>query len=339
MAMDAVSAVEYGGLIKEDRVNGRVYYDPAIFREEMDKVWHRGWVYVGHLSEVPDPGDYVTRPIGQQPVIMVRGEDGEVRLLLNRCRHRGNLVCQNERGKAAFLRCDYHGWTYSNKGDLVKVTGSDAYDTSYFRQEDYGLAPVARQASYRGFLFGSVSSTGVSLDEHLGAARVYIDSFVERSLEGEVELCAGVQKSRYRGNWKMLPENSVEGFYHGQVLHQHYMDQRFQQRRSGETRSSSGSTLSLPGGHMVSGYRTRMHVDVLSDQDLTSVPALKNYVQRVQKRLGREKAREILLEFSPFIYIFPNLILLILGCPRLLRRRDLWPSARHVVPRGIPARC
>src|SRR3989454_12067155 len=117
MAITSVPAAEYDELIQADRVHGRLYYDPAIFHAEMEKIWHRQWLYVGHESEVPQPGDYVTRQIGLQPVIIVRDKEGVIRLLLNRCMHRGNLVCESGRGNARELRCIYHGWTYSTKGD------------------------------------------------------------------------------------------------------------------------------------------------------------------------------------------------------------------------------
>ncbi len=98
MATTMNPAIDYHELIHEDRIHGSLYRDPDIFEEEFAKIWYRSWVYVGHESEVPEPGDYRTKQIGRQPVIMVRDENGSVNLLLNRCAHRGNIVCQNERG-------------------------------------------------------------------------------------------------------------------------------------------------------------------------------------------------------------------------------------------------
>jgi phenylpropionate dioxygenase-like ring-hydroxylating dioxygenase large terminal subunit len=161
------SQVDYKGLVLDDRISGRLYYDPAIYQEELEKIWHREWVYVAHESEVPQPGDYVTRNIGAQPVIVSRDEDGKVHLLLNRCMHRGNTVCQSDCGNSHAFRCAYHGWTYNNRGDLVGVPYAGGYDKS-FRKEEFGLAKVPRVASHRGLIFASLSPTGPSLDEHLG---------------------------------------------------------------------------------------------------------------------------------------------------------------------------
>ena len=70
------TGIDYDALVKEDRVHGRVYTDPDIFEEEMDKIFSRGWVYVGHASEIPQPGDFRATTIGRQSVIMVRADDG-----------------------------------------------------------------------------------------------------------------------------------------------------------------------------------------------------------------------------------------------------------------------
>ena len=98
--MAANVTVDYNALVREDRVHSRVYCDQQIFEDEMERIFHRGWVFVGHSSEIPEPGDYRLAWVGRYPIIMVRGEDGEIRLLSNRCRHRANTVCQSERGNA-----------------------------------------------------------------------------------------------------------------------------------------------------------------------------------------------------------------------------------------------
>ncbi len=135
--------IDYCALIKEDRVHGSAYRDPEIFTDELAKIFYRGWVYVGHASEVPQPGDFRVTSSGQQSVIMVRDDDGQVQLLLNRCTHRANAVCQTERGNTLLFRCAYHGWTYRTNGDLQGVMYQDRYDES-FRKQDYGLRKVPR---------------------------------------------------------------------------------------------------------------------------------------------------------------------------------------------------
>lgn len=210
---------DYDYLVQDDRVHSSVFTDAGIFEDELERIFGRGWVYVGHQSEVPEPGDYATKSIGRTPVILVRDQDANVRLLINRCRHRGSAVCQYDRGNSMYFLCPYHGFTYNTRGELIGVPGANGYDAS-FRKEDYGLVPVPRLASYRGFLFGSLSPAGITLDEHLSdACRKMIDLFCDGSPTGEILVRAGVHKHEYRGNWKQV---GMDG-YHAPIVHQSWM--------------------------------------------------------------------------------------------------------------------
>ena len=128
-------------------------------------------MYVGHDSEIPQPGDYVLRSIGAQSVIMSRDSRGELHLFMNRCRHRANSVCQFEKGNSSFFRCAYHGWTYKNSGELVGLPFQEGAYGADFRKEDFPLVE-ARIGVYRGFIWGSLAPTGISLDEHLGPTEI-----------------------------------------------------------------------------------------------------------------------------------------------------------------------
>ena len=137
----AASHVDWHALIHEDRVHGSLYTDPAVWAAELEEIWYRTWIFVGHVSEVPAPNDYVLKSIGPQPVIMTRDRDGEVRLLLNRCSHRANQVCDFPAGNTTTFRCPYHGWTFSNTGALLGYPFSSGYG-GRDRKADLGLAAV-----------------------------------------------------------------------------------------------------------------------------------------------------------------------------------------------------
>jgi phenylpropionate dioxygenase-like ring-hydroxylating dioxygenase large terminal subunit len=102
-------AIDYKALVQDDRIHASLYIDPRIFDDEMERIFRRGWVFVGHDSEIRHPGDFVTREIGTEPVIMVRGKDRGVSVLVNRCMHRGTMVCLADRGNARTFTCPYHG--------------------------------------------------------------------------------------------------------------------------------------------------------------------------------------------------------------------------------------
>ena len=103
------------------RVNRQAFRSPEILSLEHERVFERCWIYAGHESEIPQPGDFCSRRVAGRPVIFARGSDGQVRVLLNTCTHRGTLVCREQRGNARTFQCPYHAWTYNNCGELVGV--------------------------------------------------------------------------------------------------------------------------------------------------------------------------------------------------------------------------
>ena len=307
-------AIDYNDLVKEDRIHGRVYTDPEIFEEEMEKVFYRGWVYVGHDSEIPNPGDFQLRKMGRQSVIMVRDEDGHVQLLLNRCTHRANAVCQVERGNTKKFRCAYHGWTFRTNGELLGVTYSDRYDES-FRKEDFGLRKVPRMGIYRGFVFGSLSPVGITLDEHLGRpAKEQIDLFVDLSPVGELDVTAGVHKYGYRANWKFQIENSMDG-YHPNFVHQTFFDNI--KRRTGANITGVFASHSvclsrdLGNGHALLDFRPYNKANGAGLRTaLPTTPSGSAYRETMVARYGKERTEEILTSGGTHLLVFPNLVLI-----------------------------
>lgn len=210
-------ASSFERLIGPDRVSGRLYTDPAIFERELERIHHRGWAFVGHESEVASPGEFVTRRLGRQPVLLTRDDSGAVRLWSNRCPHRGATVCALDQGQTRFFRCPYHAWTFDTAGTLVSLPAEEGFGPEFDRAT-HGLAPVPRMDSYRGFVFGSWSHDGQTLAEHLGDARDVIDRLCDVSPVGEISLRAGWLRHRIHANWKMAAENVCD-FYHPPVTH------------------------------------------------------------------------------------------------------------------------
>jgi phenylpropionate dioxygenase-like ring-hydroxylating dioxygenase large terminal subunit len=110
-AIDLAAAFDPADWFDGTRVHAAIYRDSRLFALEMDRIFRSTWVYVGHESEVAQPGDYRLVRVGQQTMVLVRGHDGDVRLLRNRCSHRGATVCSAPSGNANAFRCHYHGWT------------------------------------------------------------------------------------------------------------------------------------------------------------------------------------------------------------------------------------
>lgn len=297
-------------LTDEAQVRGSVYRDPAIFQRELDRIWYKVWVYVGHESEVPNPGDFVRRQIGLQPVLLVRGQDGAVRVFYNRCRHRANLVCLAETGNATKFVCPYHAWSYANTGEMLEPTFDEGYDYD-LKKEHFGLTPLARVDSYRGLVFASVAAEGPTLAEHLGVVTEFLDLFIDLSPEGEIALDAGVQKVAFNGNWKYMPENSMEGDYHGPFIHNVAFD--LYAKQTGFDVSALGTEevedviLSLPGGHMVEDYRGAP----MPPSGRQPSPARQAYIDAMKAKHGPEKAGQMLSTMAPLLFVFPNLMYVI----------------------------
>jgi phenylpropionate dioxygenase-like ring-hydroxylating dioxygenase large terminal subunit len=299
--------VRWDELIGPDRVHSSLYTDPAIYQAELERIWYGTWVYVGHESEVPEPNDYVLKSIGPQPVIMTRDRQGQIHLLLNRCTHRANLVCDAPQGNSSAFRCPYHGWTFANTGALLGYPFSSGYGGRELKGE-LGLAHVPRIGSYQGFIFGSFAEDGPSLEEHLGAAAGEIDRLVRLSPEGRVELRAGWLKHKVRANWKMLLENETDG-YHPQFVHASI----FAVAESGigdlYGEKSTAVTRDLGGGHTENDLRPEFR---RLGEPLrwfgTTEDRMPDYVARMRAAYG-EEAERILVEGSPHVMIFPNLFI------------------------------
>ena len=196
-------------LVQPDRVHRALYSDAAIFELEMERIFGRAWLALGHESQVREPGDYFTTRMGREPVVVVRRDDGQVGVLVNRCAHRGSMVCAEGRGRVERFVCPYHGWSYDRAGELKAVPFASGYAPD--KLAELRLAAAPRVATYRGFIFASLAAGGESLEEFLGPAKASFDDFVDRAPGGELEVAGGVFKHAYAGNWKLMLENHLDG--------------------------------------------------------------------------------------------------------------------------------
>ncbi len=209
-------------LVEPDRVHRSVYTDQAIFDAEMRKIHERIWVYCGHESQVPKPGDYWTVQIGRQPMIMVRDKANRIHVVYNRCPHRGVQVVGSQKGNTgnSFV-CSYHAWSFHLDGTLRALPLAKGYDGTRLTPDhpDASLKPAARVDSYRGFVFASLVKDGPSLLEFLGDAKVAFDDMCDRSPVGEVEVVPVCHRVVQHSNWKFFMENQLDAL-HPSVTHQ-----------------------------------------------------------------------------------------------------------------------
>lgn len=233
------------------RVRTEAYTDPEVFRLEMKRVFEKTWVFVAHTSEIPKPGDYKTAYVGLQPVIVVRSFSGEINVLVNRCVHRGAVLCREAKGNASQFNCPYHGWAYTNDGKLVAVTHKNELGgySADFKQPE-GLFKLPKVEFYRGFIFASFNADAPPLVQHLGRARLLLDRRLNLSPVGEIALRSEPFVGRYKGNWKFQAENIVDD-YHFLFVHKAFVEL---QSKYGD---STGNFGLHPGGNSAEMRKVR----------------------------------------------------------------------------------
>lgn len=209
----------YSHLVAPDRVAGLLYSDPEIFEQEMTRIFESTWIWVAHDSELPKPGTFKSTYVGRQPVIVTRDRKGNVRTLLNRCRHRGASLCERPRGEANGFTCPYHAWSYGLDGRLRGIPYPDGYE-GVVEKGDLSLRTL-RTESYRGMIFASFADDVEPLEDFLGDARQWIDLFMKQG-GGYPITVLGRHQFTFKGNWKIQLENTTDG-YHFPIVHRSWM--------------------------------------------------------------------------------------------------------------------
>ena len=306
-------------LVQPDRVHRSVYADPAIFDLEMERIFGRAWLVLGHESQVKRDGDYFTTRMGREPVVVVRKSSNEIGVLVNRCAHRGSMVCAEGRGNTDRFVCPYHGWSYDRAGTLQAVPFSAGYEKDKLPK---GLKAVPRVAVYRGFIFASLAPQGDDLETFLGPARASFDDFVDRAPGGELEVAGGVFKHAYNGNWKLMIENHLDGAHPawvhassvavarnapdpGKPGEEHYSDIAVRQMRQNGAPDAVWEAIGMwttPRGH---GYMGDYHDDSRLVTGLGN-PVFDLYRKKLIQEKGEAQADRILRVTLWNTIVYPN---------------------------------
>lgn len=308
MTMDPTKMIEPG------RVHRDIYLDPEIFELEMDRIFGRAWIYVGHDSQTPNPGDFITTTIGRQAVVMSRHTDGEIYVLFNKCGHRGAIVCNEAKGNAKRFQCLYHGWTYNTDGTLRGVPLPEGYPSD-FVNSGAGMGSLPRVAAYRGFVFASLNPDVAELEDHLGPTRACIDNLCDRAPDGEIMLTGGVHRYRFDGNWKLQLENTLDS-YHVPFAHESTVDRSGKQfsRREGD---AEGAQVTDDDEEVTPSWKERgawafdhghgFTGNTALDEKTRSSPVFDEYKAALEARLGAQQAEEVLTPFFHNALIYPNM--------------------------------
>jgi len=319
-AADARPRVEdgvYDRYFRPGFVHRDLYVSREIFDQEMRHLFGTTWVYVGHESEIPAPNDFVTRTLGRRPVILSRGRDGAVQVVINRCTHRGAVVCRQARGNADRFTCGYHAWTFANDGRCVGVPLHHAYGDR-FALADQNLTKPAKVDSYRGFVFATMSAQAPSLIEHLAGARAYLDQWLDRGDRLPVVVRNGDMQFKTHANWKTVYDNAGDG-YHPPFSHismlrvfaRRYGDVDMQYYSSNFDESPLLSA-DLGNGHTLLDQRPAMHAQSAWERQHV-MPGREVLWEQLSAEHGPERALEMLDASTGSglnLNIFPNLLII-----------------------------
>lgn len=287
------------------RIHSDVYAAPEIFELEQRYIFDRTWSFLGHESQLPSAGSFISTRIGRREILVTRDKEGQIRAFINSCRHKGAMLVRTESGNSRLLVCPYHGWVYDFAGRNVHIKDREEGNYSEaFGSESHDLIAIAHVAVYRGFIFGALSREVPPLREFLGELAPFIDLASDQSEQG-MEFVPGRIVFRYRGNWKLQMENGTD-FYHLTSTHAGFMD-IMSRRGRGEGNTSARQfdwqkRLSQNGGTFQFGHG---HAVVWMDQAEVEKRPIFPMLGELKSRIGDVRAAWMLKVRG--MSVFPNM--------------------------------
>jgi phenylpropionate dioxygenase-like ring-hydroxylating dioxygenase large terminal subunit len=308
-------------LVEPDRVHRDLYTSAELFAAEQEHLFANTWNFVGHASQVPQAGDYVAVTIAGRPLLMVRQHDGSIKVLANRCAHKGAQLATNPSGNLGkTIRCPYHAWSYRLDGTPLGVPMKAAYDGTRYAQSEssQGAEALRSVAVHRDFVFARIHDHGPSFEDYCGDMLKVNDLLVDRSPTGKLRVAGGILRTSVRCNWKMYLEN-INDTVHPLSTHESatsaakslWKDQPADAPKpmAMEQILPFGAGLDFfegmggrihPNGHSVLGIHFSLH---------SAYGQLGDYEQKLRDALGEERASEVLQRSPQNAVIFPSLSL------------------------------
>jgi nitrite reductase/ring-hydroxylating ferredoxin subunit len=339
-------------LVNMDRreVKMRVLSDPEIYKLEMEKIFGKTWLLLGHESEILKSGDYVIRDMGDDQVIVARDRDGAVHVSLNTCPHRGMRVTMGEAGNAAVHRCVYHGWAFRPDGSFMGApVEREQMHGNLCSKEELGLKK-ARVTLYGGLIFATWNIEGPSFDEFMGDAKFYFDLLFNRT-DGGLELLGPPQKFIVPANWKAAAEQSASDGFHTLTLHRSLMEMGQMGSDADDIYASApamyGIDISCRQGHslrcipaeltftMFMGMSDLKHLDTDQRLEMLPPPGISKEMLPELKRRMSKAGLDLLAKAPPQVGgMFPNVMVAFIYSPRTDGKYSGALTLHTYTPRG-----
>ena len=291
------------------QVSRRAFVDTSVMEREYEAVFDRCWLYLGHESELAKPGDFLTRTVARRNILFTRDGQGALHALFNTCPHRGSTVCRESKGNAKVFQCFYHGWVFGCDGKLKGQPGEERYTEGHRASGLTNMVPVPRFDRHAGFCFISFNPEVEPLGDYLAGAKEILDLIASHSESG-MTIVEGAQEYAIRANWKLLAENSIDG-YHAVTTHATYLDYLKNMAGGLVPVPLSGRTFKLGNGHAVLEYKApwgrpiAQWVPMFGEDGKREMEAIYG---RLAQRVGEDKAKRIATS-NRNLLIFPNLVI------------------------------
>jgi p-cumate 2,3-dioxygenase subunit alpha len=301
------------------RVHRDSYRSEEIFQLERERIFSKCWLYLGHDTELPGKGDFVSRRVAGRDLIFIRSREGVPGAFFNTCTHRGAQVCRDKKGTTKSFSCPYHGWVYNTEGKLMSMNATRGFPADVNADGALNLRRVPRLEHYRGFYFVNYDASAISLSDYLAGAKEFLDLMCDQA-EGEITIVPGEHAYAINANYKFLCENSYDG-YHLLPTHISYLE--FLDEQSKTTGKDSavafllneyakkGRGRGLGNGHgcleswVASGRPVAQWIPAWG-------PELKKEIEetraRLVQRFGPERAG-LIADVQKNMVIFPNLVI------------------------------
>lgn len=324
-----ISRADITAMVEDDRVHRDLYLSPELYALEQQHFFANTWNYLGHASQVPNGGDYLAVTIAGRPLLLVRQGDGSLRVLYNRCAHKGTQLVSDACGNTGkFFRCPYHAWTYKLDGAPLAMPLKAGYEGTRLSEcpSGQGMVALKHVAVYRDFVFVKLGDAGPGFESYFGEALRSIDNLVDRSPVGRLRIEGGVLRNVIHCNWKMYLEN-INDTVHPLSTHESATAaaNKLWQGRSADAPKPMAMEQILPfgagydffdrmggcvypNGHSVLGVNFSIH---------SGYAALPEYEAAMRAAHGAERAAEILQRSPQNALCFPSLALK--GSPQAIR--------------------
>lgn len=286
-------------------VHRDAFADRDVFEREQEFVFEATWNFLALESQLSQPCDFVTSHIGRVPVLLTRDRQGRLGGFLNLCRHKGAILCGQERGNARHFTCPYHGWTYEASGKNADI--KDRRDGAYaagFDGEGHDLIPLPKLGSYKGLIFASLSPDVPALEDYLGDIRFFLDLAMEQGPHG-MEFIPGRMAYSYRGNWKLQLDNNLDP-YHLTTTHLSFIGVQTRRRQGAGYVEARGYDWAKRSRTKAGTFTFRHgHAVYWADQPEPEKRPIFPKLAEVKSRVGEDRAQWMLKNRN--LQVFPNL--------------------------------